>query len=119
PATIAAIFTGDGGPAIAAEIAPAGMALDGAGNLFIADAGRVRKIGPTGLITTVAGNGSGKFSGDGGPALAAGLVNPTAVAVDASGNLFIADPPANRVREVSPNGTIATVAGNGTYGFSG
>jgi streptogramin lyase len=117
-------FSGDGGPATAAELNGSfglGLALDAAGDLFIADSGnnRVREVTPSGVITTVAGNGTGGFSGDGGPATAAGLDLPAGVAVDAAGDLFIADFHNQRAREVSPSGVITTVAGNGSRGFSG
>src|ERR1035437_6377065 len=115
-------FSGDGGPATLASLSqPTGVAVDSAGNLYIADPNnqRVRKVSG-GTITTVAGNGnaSGGFSGDGGPATSASLDNPGAVAVDSTGNLYIADYLNHRVRKVS-GGTITTVAGNGNYGFSG
>src|SRR5438876_547384 len=84
-------YAGDGGPAINAQLFDArGVALDGAGNLFIADAWRIRKVSPDGIITTVAGNGSAAYSGDGGPAINAGL-SAFGVAVDGAGNLFISD----------------------------
>ena len=100
---------------------PSGVAVDTAGNLFIADPSnnRVRKVTPGGVISTVAGNGTAGFSGDGGPATSAQLNYPTGVAVDAAGNLFIADEANNRVRKVTPGGVISTVAGNGTQGYSG
>jgi uncharacterized protein (TIGR03437 family) len=113
-------FSGDGGPATNAQLNdPQGVAADSAGNLFIADGGndRVRKVSPDGRITTVAGTGKPGFSGDGGPAIGAQLAYPEGVAVDHSGNLFIAD--SNRIRVVSPDGTIATVAGTGNPGYSG
>jgi sugar lactone lactonase YvrE len=113
---------GDGGPATSALIAePSGIAVDGAGNLFIGEtaANRVRQITPTGLISTVAGNGTRGFSGDGGPATSAQLAFPTGIAVDASGDLFIADSINNRIRLVTPNGIISTMAGTGTSGFGG
>jgi sugar lactone lactonase YvrE len=115
-------FSGDGGPAIDAELnSPIGMTVDASGNLYIADAGnsRVRRVSPSGIITTVAGTGTYGFSGDGGPAADAQLRFPSGVAVDASGNLYIVDAQDNRVRRVTPNGTISTFAGTGTYGFSG
>jgi uncharacterized protein (TIGR03437 family) len=107
-------FGGDGGPAINAQMLAAGIALDSAGNLYIADAAnnRVRKVS-NGIIATVAGNGSFGFSGDNGPATGAQLNAPGGVAVDSSGNLYIADANNSRVRMVS-NGVISTVAGNGT-----
>jgi hypothetical protein len=114
-------YWGDGGAAISAELAgPTGVAVDATGNLFIADAGnnRIREVGTNGIITTVAGGGTNGL-GDGGPATNAELANPGGVAVDASGNLFIADVYNNRIREVGTNGIIITVAGNGTAGYSG
>ena len=116
-------FSGDGGPATAAELnAPYGVALDGSGDLFLGDySGHIRKIVlATGIITTVAGNGSYNFSGDGGPATAAGLFDPFGVTVDSSGNLYIADYAHERIRYVSAaTGIITTIAGNGTQGYSG
>ena len=115
-------FSGDGGPAIVASLdEPEGVGVDAAGNVFIADAynNRVRKVTVNGVITTVAGNGSFDFSGDGGPALLASLNQPYGVAVDASGDLFLADHFNNRVRKLSANGVITTVAGNGAGISSG
>ena len=111
-------FSGDGGPAVSASFDPYAAAVDLAGNLYIADTGnnRIRKVSG-GTITTVAGNGNSGFSGDGGLATSASLTSPTGVAVDSAGNLYIADG-SGRVRKVS-GGTITTVAGNGTYGYSG
>jgi uncharacterized protein (TIGR03437 family) len=115
-------FSGDGGPAASAALnQPQGIAVDSSGNLFIADTNNnlIRKVSAGGIITTVAGNGNGGFSGDGGPAASAALAYPSGVAVDSSGNLFIADRRNNRIRKVSASGTITTVAGNATQGFSG
>jgi uncharacterized protein (TIGR03437 family) len=115
-------YSGDGGPALdAAMNDPRGVAVDAAGNVYIADLSnnRVRKLAPDGTITTVAGNGSQGFSGDGGPAAAAALNQPGRVAVDAAGNLYIADGGNNRARKVTTGGTITTVAGNGSSGYSG
>ena len=75
---------------------------------------RIRKVTPAGIISTVAGNGAGGFSGDGGPATSAELGNPFGVAVDAAGNLYIADKLNSRIRKVTAAGTISTVVGNGT-----
>jgi uncharacterized protein (TIGR03437 family) len=115
-------FSADGGPAVSAQLLnPYGVAVNASGNLFIADGGnyRIRKVTPLGIITTVAGNGTQGFSGDGGSATSAQLGYPVGVAVDASGNLFVADSLNSRIREVTPQGTITTVAGNGMQGFSG
>ena len=115
-------FSGDNGPATAAAlISPSSVALDAAGNLYIADATnhRIRQVDPSGTITTVAGNGSSGFSGDNGSATEASLTNPAAVALDAAGNLYVADQGNQRIRRVDTAGTITTVAGNGTPGFSG
>ncbi len=115
-------FSGDGGPATAARLSdPMGLAVDPAGNLYIADFlnNRIRKVAPNGIITTVAGNGSAGYSGDGGPATSAALNGPSAAAVDAAGNLYIADRWNDRIRQVSANGIITTVAGNGTEGNTG
>ncbi|HTB22294.1 MAG TPA: hypothetical protein VK914_06285 [bacterium] len=115
--------SGDNGPATAAGVnGPYAVALDPTGsNLYIAETlgNRIRKVDLiTGIITTVAGTGSGGFSGDGGPAVSAELSGPRGVLVDLSGNIFIADTFNNRIREVSA-GTINTVAGTGALGYSG
>ncbi|GAB4056079.1 NHL domain-containing protein [Spirosoma litoris] len=115
-------FSGDNGPAINAALgSPSGVTIDGSGNLYIADKTnyRIRKVATNGTITTIAGNGLFGFSGDTGPAINAQLAGPTGVAVDANGNLFIADPDNNRIRKVTTDSKITTVAGNGTAGFSG
>ena len=117
-----AASSGDGGPATSAAMnSPEGLAIDQAGNLYVADTAghRVRKITPDGTITTVAGNGSGGFTGDGGPATQASLYYPKGLAVDPSGNLFIADWLNSRVRVVTPDGTIYTAAGNGAFSYYG
>ena len=111
-----AIFTDDGKPAVnAALVAPAGLAIDTAGNLFVAAPrlNMVLKVDTNGMVSIVAGNGLGRFAGDGGPARAASLSFPSAVAVDGSGNVFILDAINGRVRRVGPNGIISTVAGGG------
>jgi len=115
---------GDGGPATAASLnEPNGVAVDAAGNVYIADrtGGRIRKVDAvTKVITTVAGNGTQDYAGDGGPATAASLNFPTGLAVDAAGNIYIADTNNDRVRFVSAaTGVIVTVAGKTPFGFSG
>jgi uncharacterized protein (TIGR03437 family) len=116
-------YSGDGNPATSAQLwMPFGMAVDGSGNLYIPDLynRRVRKVSAaTGVVTTVAGNGSYGYSGDGGPATSAKLSAVYSVAVDASGNLYIGDNDSQRVRKVTPNGVITTVAGFGTQGYWG
>lgn len=114
--------TGDGGPAKLATLnIPVGLAMDAASNLYIvdSDANVVRRVDRTGVITTVAGNRTSGYAGDGGPANRANLNTPLAVAVDAKGNLLIADSGNEVVRMVKPNGTITTFAGNGTAGTDG
>jgi uncharacterized protein (TIGR03437 family) len=113
-------YSGEGGPATAASLnEPAGVALDAAGNLYIAELHRIRKLSATGTITTVAGSSLVGYSGDGGPATRASLYVPNGVAVDAAGNLYIADTLNQRIRKVTPGGIITTVAGNGQEGYSG
>lgn len=124
-------FSGDGGPANQAEIKlpggqaapPAGrLAIDRAGNIYLADSGnhRVRKIDPSGIITTYAGNGDPTYAGDGGPATAASLSRPSDLEVDADGNLYIADTDNSCVRKVDTAGIITTVAGQcGNPGYGG
>jgi hypothetical protein len=113
---------GDGGAATAATLfQPAGLAVDATGDLFIADGGDnvVREITPDGTIRLFAGDGTAGDAGDGGQATSAELDDPQAVAVDASGDVFIADTDSNEVREVTPDGTIHDFAGDGTAGYSG
>ncbi len=109
-------FDGDGGPAIAAKLdQPYGVVIDGDGSIFFADRlnGRVRKVDSHGVISTLAGDGSGKYSGDGGPAAIAGLAEPNGLALS-GGRLFITDVADHRVRVVDlRSGTIATFAGTG------
>ena len=105
---------GDGRRAVAAPLWPAGLAVDADGNLYIADVGgRIRKVNSEGIITTVAGSGGRglRFSGDGGPATAAQLSLPSGLAVDSSGNLYIADMGNDRIRRVTTDGVISTFAG--------
>ncbi|GAC1578808.1 MAG: hypothetical protein NVS3B24_11670 [Candidatus Dormibacteria bacterium] len=113
---------GDGGPATSANLSsPAQIAFDTAGNLFIVDRGhsRVRKVAPSGTISTVAGNGTAGYGGDGGQATSAMLNYPYGVAVDGAGVIYIGDTENNRVRKVQPSGVISTIAGNSTAGASG
>ena len=115
-------WSGDGGPAAAAQLrAPRHLAFGPDGSLYVADGGNnvVRRIAPDGTITTVAGNGTAGSSGDGGPATAAQIDTPHAVAVDGAGVLYVADSASSRVRRVTPDGIITTVAGTGVDGFSG
>jgi sugar lactone lactonase YvrE len=115
-------FGGDGAPAAVAEIAsPAAVAVDATGNLYFTDTlnGRIRRVTPSGMITTVAGNGEFiEFSGDGGPATAAAIAADS-IAVDGAGNLYISDGRNQRIREVTTDGIIRTIAGDGTVGFGG
>src|SRR5437879_6433471 len=117
-------FSGDGGPATSAQLeTPTGVAIDAVGNLFIADADnhRIRRVAAgTGLITTVAGTGIPGFSDDGSPATRSHLSNPTGIAIDVAGNLFIADTESHRIRRVAVGtARITTIAGTGIPGFSG
>ena len=115
-------FSGNGGPAVQAQLyLPDGVAVDGSGNVYIADTNnhRIRKVDPSGTITTIAGTGVSGFSGNGGPAVQAQLYLPDGVAVDGSGNVYIADTNNHRIRKVDPSGTITTIAGTGVSGFSG
>ena len=114
---------GDGGPAISAIVTPSAIAVDAAGNLYIAEDDflngyDVRKVNAAGTISTFAGGVAGGHSGDGGPATSAGLSRPEGLAVDAVGNLLISEPDANYVRMVS-GGTITTIAGDGNSGYTG
>jgi sugar lactone lactonase YvrE len=117
-------YFGDNGLATSAGlIEPYGLAIDAAGNIYIAERadGRIRQINTKGNIYTIVGNGSLGISGDGGSPTSAMLNLPTSVAIDASGNLYIADSLNNRVRLVTKSGTgnISTVAGNGNFSYSG
>ncbi|MFN2467067.1 MAG: hypothetical protein ABR521_02895 [Gaiellaceae bacterium] len=117
-------FAGDGGPATSALLTdPVGVVGDAVGNVYIADSGnhRIRMVDPGGTITTYAGTGTAGFGGDNGPATGADLRFPEGVALDAAGNLYVADSANYRVRRIdaaAPH-TITTVAGNGTFGSGG
>ncbi|MCB0170160.1 MAG: choice-of-anchor D domain-containing protein, partial [Anaerolineae bacterium] len=127
-------FSGDGGPATSARLGNIqGVAVDSTGNLYITDYysysyssyssyysrrySRIRKVDTNGIITTIAGQLSSGFSGDGGPATNARLYYPTGVAVDSAGNVYIADHYNHRIRKVNANGIISTIAGNRSYGY--
>jgi sugar lactone lactonase YvrE len=115
-------YAGDGGAATNASLhSPYAVALDTYGNLYIADSGnnRIRKVDSNGIITTVAGNGSGTYAGDGGAATNASLYGPVGVVFEHFGNLIIAESGNNRIRKMDTNGMITTVAGNGTNSYSG
>ncbi|MCD1259429.1 S-layer homology domain-containing protein [Paenibacillus athensensis] len=115
-------YNGDGITATTAQLySPTEVILDGDGNVYIADTNnnRVRKIGSDGKISTVAGTGVGGYDGDGGQATTKQLNGPSGLALDSSGNLYIADTYNHRVRMVNASGTISTVAGTGSNGFSG
>ncbi len=114
-------FGGDGGPATSASLwHPSGVAFDAAGNMYIADTdnARIRKVTSDGVITTFAGNGAFASGGDGLPAPQASLFNPTSVAVDALGNVYIAEFNAYKIRKVNTLGIISTVAGSGVFGYT-
>ena len=118
----AAGYSGDGGPATTAMLnAPYGLAFDAAGNMYIADAFNeaIRKVSTSGIITTIAGNGTAGFSGDSGPATAAELYSPDEIVFDTAGNLYFSDGDNNRIRKITPSGIITTIAGNGTSGSWG
>ena len=110
-------YSGDGGPAVQAHIKVNGLATDPAGNVLVCGANRIRRIAVgSGVIETVAGTGRYGFYGDGGPARAADLADPTALAVDRDGTIYFSDLGNHRIRAIDPRGTIRTVAGNGLGG---
>ena len=116
-------YNGDGIPASTAKLfSPHGIRIDGSGNLLICDAlnNRIRKVSPAvgGIISTIAGNGTGGYSGDGGPATSKEIARPYGITVDVTGNIYIADLN-NRIRKVDPSGIISTIAGTGTAGYNG
>lgn len=115
-------YSGDGGPATLAQFGSvASLTVGGDNSVYIADSSnrRIRRVGTDGIITTAAGTGVSGFSGDGGPATLAMLGDPRGVAVGQDGSIYIADTNAQRVRRVTPDGIIRTIAGSGALGFSG
>ncbi|MNY03804.1 Serine/threonine-protein kinase PknD [compost metagenome] len=115
-------FGGDNGARLAARFnKPSDIAIDAQDNVYVADMGnhRIRKIAPDGTVSTLAGVGLAGFGGDGGPSEEAWLSLPTAVAVDNQGSVFVADSGNHRVRAIKSDGTITTLAGTGTAGYSG
>ena len=111
-------FSGDGGLATKAKLnSPIAVAVDREGNLYISGDYRIRKVDKDGIITTFAGTGEDRSSGDGGPATSAQLEDPGGMAFDAQGNRYLAD--WTSVRKIDPSGTITTVAGTGRKGYSG
>jgi len=116
-------YSGDGGGATSAELSlPCKVDVDNSGNIYVADWGnnRIRKINTTGIISTIAGNGTAGYSGDGGSAIAAELNGPEGLStVDDSGNIYICDEVNNSIRKVNSVGIISTFAGNGTGGYTG
>jgi streptogramin lyase len=115
-------FSGDGGPASLAQINfPSGIEFDSIGNLIIVDRSnhRIRKVDTMGIISTIAGNGVADFAGDSSAAINASFNYPQDIAIDRSGNIFIADAYNNRIRKIDGNGIVTTVAGNGTTDFNG
>ncbi len=114
-------FSGDGGPATAAQITTAdGITVDRTGNVYFTQMnGRIRKIDAAGIITTIAGTGVNGFSGDGGPATAAQLYVPNGICTDPAGNVYVADLSNNRIRKINTAGIISTIAGGATSGYAG
>ncbi len=114
--------SGDGGPATEAKLSwVRDIVVDDGGAVYFTDFtnNRIRKIGPTGTITTIAGTGEKGFSGDGGPATQAKLSHPSGISIDEHGNIYFADRGNNRVRRIDRLGKITTVAGNGNRGYGG
>lgn len=120
--TVAGGYLGNGKPATSAALAnPNGLATDSKGNTYIADSNncQIRKVNRLGVISKFAGTGICGYSGDGGPAKSAMISGPEGLALDTHGNLLFADIRNSRIRMITPGGTISTIAGNGTVGYSG
>jgi sugar lactone lactonase YvrE len=114
--------TGDGGQASAATVyGPNGVTTDASGNVYISEerGRRIRKVTPAGIITTIAGNGSSIYGGDGVLAINSGLGGPEGIALDSTGNLYVADAYGYRILKINTSGIISTVAGTGSYGYNG
>ena len=110
-------WTGDGGPALEARLRwPSKVTTDRDGNIYFIDGGRIRRIGTDGVISTIAGGDETVYSGDGGPAREARFVGIADLAVDSRGNIYISDQGASRIRRITPDGNIQTVAGTGELG---
>jgi hypothetical protein len=115
-------FSGDGAAATLAGLdSPNGVAVDALSNIYIGDTHneRVRVVDATGVISTLAGNGDKTYGGDGAAASSASLARPRGLSVDALGNIYVADSDNNRIRMIAKTGTITTLAGNGSQGFTG
>jgi gliding motility-associated-like protein len=115
-------YSGDGGPAVSAKLnAPVSIEVDQAGNIYFSDLGNhvVRKISTMGIITTIAGNGTPGYSGDGGPAIQAQLNRPNGLAIDNHGNIYVVEEDNHVIRKIDVQGNIFTVAGTGVLGYSG
>ncbi len=115
-------YSGDGGLATAARLtAPYGLVVDSSGNIFFSDHqnSRIRKINTSGIISTIAGDGSWSYSGDGGPATAAKIYEPWGITIGRHGHIFFADWGNQRIRQIAPDGTISSLVGDGTMGFAG
>lgn len=117
---LASLTGGDGGPATAAHLeALGGVYVDASGNIYFTDANRIRKVNTSGIISTIAGDGTAGYTGDGGPATTAQLYMPQDIKIDAAGNILIVETANNIIRKINVAGIISTIAGNGSPGYSG
>jgi trimeric autotransporter adhesin len=113
-------YTGDGGPATAAEINQVGdIAFDRFGNYYIASFGAIRKVNSSGIISTIAGTGTMINSGDDGPATSIPIFDPLGLVFDTTGNIYYSDMGTFRIRKINTEGVLTTIAGTGVYGYSG